>query len=56
MEYDIEKEKREAIEVSLINYSVCKENGNESEMVHCRSCVMDYFNLSFSAFRSSISD
>ena len=22
-------------------------------MVHCRSCVMDYFNFSFSAFRSS---
>lgn len=39
--------------VLLVNYSVCKEKGNESEMVHCPSCAMDYFNFSFSAFRSS---
>ena len=24
--------------VSSINYSVCKENGNESEVIRCRSC------------------
>ena len=29
------------------------KKGNESEMVHCPSCIMDYFNFSFSAFRSS---
>ena len=27
--------------------------GNESEMVHCLSCSMDYFSFAFSAFKSS---
>ena len=40
--------------VIICNYSVCKVKGNESEMVHCCSWVMDYFNFSFSAFREGV--
>ena len=31
--------------VIICNYSVCKVKGNESEMVHCLLCGMDYFNF-----------
>ena len=34
--------------VIICNYSVCKVNGNESEMVHCLLCGMDYFNFCYS--------
>ena len=32
------KRQVEEAKVSSINYSVCKENGNESEVIRCRSC------------------
>ncbi len=42
-----EQEEKKFI-VIICNYSVCKVKGNESEMVHCLLCGMDYFNFCYS--------
>ena len=34
--------------VIICNYSVGKVKGNESEMVHCLLCGLDYFNFCYS--------
>ena len=42
------EEKEKNFVVIICNYSVCKVKGNESEMVHCLLCGMDYFNFCYS--------